>query len=168
MSSDTILVTVTGVHEDTGDRATVKIDAITHDAESRHVVCEVPANLGQPLSEMLAKGQDVHLTVLPGQIVPRTAMQVIDGPKTIDAFLAQHPNVEQKPTIDAKDQRIIDQIHAVANAVAQHEHIIATPTRGEDEEIYYYAKQRREAEAELNKLLMERVNGMVSKIRQAL
>ena len=156
---DRILVTVTGIHDDTGEQELMLVDGLTHDEESRHVIFELPANMREPLSELLSKGQDINLTIAPGQIVrPGPSPEAEAFQKVAEDFLKQSAAIV--PSITKEDQAIIDQMHVMARCVAEHERAMVPGHNLSDEEVFHIARTRRACEADWNAMLTKRVNDL--------
>lgn len=163
---DQIMVTVTGVHDDVPDAATVKLDCLTDDDASDFVVVEVDAVQYGWMADALASGTDVKISVTPGQIIQRGESATSQAKQaSADFRKAAEQAVAGLTRLDETDAKILEQIQVVARAVAQHDAALAPPTRKPDSDLFPIAQQRRGAEAELNRLLMNRINGLASKIR---
>lgn len=158
-----MLVTITDVHEAIEGQDTVSCDALTHDRDSRNIVVMLPVHVGDGIKQALARGDDVNLSVTPGQIVRHAESSFR---KTAEEFLAQSNAIA--PTINPEDQKIIDAMHSLARAVAEHENAMIPGACSTDEELFHYAKERRAAEANWNALLMKRVNELAGRYKATL
>jgi hypothetical protein len=154
---DDLIVTVTDVHDDP-----TLVDVVTRDEASEVLVCRVQEQVGIDLRSALTEGTEVRLVVTPGQIIRRVQQASENFRKAAEEAVRA-----MSQPINEADAKILEQIQVVARAVAQHDAALAPMTRKPDADLFPIAQERRAAEAELNRLLMNRVNSLASSIRSS-